>query len=53
MLTLARLAAAMTDRKRSCTLGGIARPSEKNTMLLRPGSARMPVTTDISALALA
>jgi hypothetical protein len=53
MLTLARLAASITDSKRDFTLGGMARPSVKNTTLLRPGMAFIALTTAISALAVA
>ena len=53
MLTLARLAASITDSNRALTLGGMARPSVKNTTLLRPGIAFIALTTAISALAVA
>jgi hypothetical protein len=46
MLTLARLAASITEMNCDCTLGGIDRPSEKKTTLLRPG-------TDLRALTIA
>ena len=50
-MTLARLAAAMTEMNRDCTLGGIDRPSEKKTTLLRPGMARIAETMASSAFA--
>ena len=51
MLTLARLAAAITDVKRDWTFDVIDRPSEKKTMLLRPGIAFIDETMASSAFA--
>jgi hypothetical protein len=49
-LTFARLAVSISERNRARTLAGIASPSEKKITDLRPGSARMLLTTASSAL---
>ena len=47
--TLARLASSISDRKRGITLGGMTRPSEKNSTLLRPGTSFSALTTAVIA----
>ena len=53
MLTFARFAEEMTERNWEDTLAVMARPSEKNTTVLRPGIAFSPLTTAMRPLVVA
>src|SRR5262245_61359359 len=53
MLTLARLAALITELKCRCTFGGIETPSEKKRTALRPGRRLIELTIAIKPFVVA